>query len=93
MNTIGYIEEVQVTEDGGVVKKIIAYGDEGVKAEKGEEVTVQYEGRLEDGTLFDASTNPGREPLKINIGEGQVIKGWDQGIMSMNLGEKADLVI
>lgn len=54
---------------------------------------MQYEGRLEDGTVFDASTNPGREPLKINIGEGQVIDGWDQGIMSMKLGEKADLVI
>ena len=40
METSGYIEEVQVTEDGGVVKKIIAYGDEGVKAEKGEEVIV-----------------------------------------------------
>ena len=70
---------------------------------KGQEVTVQNcavrrQTRWWNWTVFDASTNPGREPLKINIGEGQVIAGWDQGIMAMNLalawrGEKADLVI
>ena len=54
---------------------------------------MQYEGRLEDGTVFDASTNPGREPFEVIIGKGKVIDGWDQGIMSMQLGEKADLVI
>jgi len=53
---------------------------------------VNYEGRLEDGTVFDRSADRG-EPLKIIIGTGQVIKGWDIGIMSMKLGEKADLVI
>jgi FKBP-type peptidyl-prolyl cis-trans isomerase len=93
MEASNYIEEVNVNEDGGIVKKMISAGDEGTKPTKGQEVTVQYEGRLDDGTVFDASTNPGREPLKINIGEGQVIAGWDQGIMAMNLGEKADLVI
>ena len=88
-----YIEEVNVNEDGGIVKKMISAGEAGTKPTQGQEVEVQYEGRLDDGTVFDASTNPGREPLKISIGEGQVIAGWDQGIMAMNLGEKADLVI
>ena len=47
---------------------------------------------MEDGTIFDTSTERG-EPLKFVIGTGQVIKGWDIGIMSMKLGEKAELVI
>jgi len=55
-------------------------------------VLVNYEGRLEDGTIFDTSYDRG-EPLKVAIGTGQVIKGWDIGIMAMQLGEKADLVI
>ena len=52
---------------------------------------VNYEGRLIDGTIFDSSYD--KEALKVVIGEGQVIKGWDIGIMSMNLGEKAVLTI
>lgn len=52
---------------------------------------VNYEGRLQDGTIFDSSYD--REALKVNIGVGQVIKGWDIGIMSMKLGEKAELTI
>jgi len=86
-----YIEEVDVSADGGIVKKMITKG-EGECPTKGQEVTVNYEGRLEDGTVFDRSADHG-EPLKIRIGEGQVIEGWDQGIMAMKLGEKADLFI
>lgn len=86
-----YIDEIDVSGDGGIMKKMITAG-EGECPTKGQEVTVNYEGRLEDGSVFDASRNHG-EPLKIRIGEGQVIDGWDQGIMAMKLGEKADLVI
>lgn len=86
-----YIDEVHITADGGIIKKMIAKG-EGECPKKGQEVTVNYEGRLEDGTVFDRSADHG-EPLKIRIGEGQVIEGWDQGIMAMKLGEKAELVI
>lgn len=80
-----------LTEDKGVSKKILLNGDEGTKPQKGQEVLVNYEGRLENGTIFDSSYD--KEALKVVIGEGQVIKGWDIGIMSMNLGEKADLTI
>ena len=86
-----YLDEVEITTDGGIIKKTINKG-EGECPTKGQEVTVNYEGRLEDGTVFDRSMDHG-EPLKIRIGEGQVIEGWDQGIMAMQLGEKADLVI
>jgi peptidylprolyl isomerase len=70
-----YIEEVNVTSDGGIQKMMIVKG-EGEGPEKGQEVTVNYVGRLEDGTIFDNSADHG-EPLKINIGTGQVIEGWD----------------
>jgi FKBP-type peptidyl-prolyl cis-trans isomerase len=75
----------------GVTKKILINGDEGPLPEKEQEVLVNYEGRLLDGTIFDCSYD--REALKVNIGVGQVIKGWDMGIMSMRLGEKAELTI
>lgn len=86
-----YIDEVNITSDGGIIKKKIKEG-EGECPTKGQEVLVNYEGRLENGTIFDSSFDHG-EPLKVRIGEGQVIEGWDQGIMAMKLGEKADLVI
>lgn len=86
-----YIEEVDITGDGGIVKKMLNKG-EGEGPQQGQEVTVNYVGRLEDGSIFDQSADHG-EPLKINIGTGQVIEGWDKGIMAMKLGEKADLVI
>jgi FKBP-type peptidyl-prolyl cis-trans isomerase len=86
-----YIEEVNITEDGGIVKKMVNKG-EGECPQQGQEVTVNYIGRLENGTIFDQSADHG-EPLKINIGTGQVIEGWDKGIMAMQLAEKADLVI
>lgn len=74
-----------------VYKKIIYAGDEGATPEKGQEVMVNYTGRLTDGTIFDSSQD--KEALKVVIGVGQVIKGWDLGIMSMKLGEKAELTI
>jgi len=86
-----FIDEVHITEDGGIIKKMITAG-EGECPTKGQEVTVNYEGRLEDGSVFDRSADHG-EPLKIRIGEGQVIEGWDQSIMAMKLGEKAEVVI
>lgn len=54
---------------------------------------VHYEGRLlQDGTLFDSSYQRG-QPLAFPVGVGAVIKGWDIGIMSMEVGEKSQIVI
>ena len=50
-----YVDEVHITQDGGIVKKMIRAGEEGRKPEQGQEVVVKYEGRLEDGTIFDSS--------------------------------------
>jgi len=86
-----YLDEVFITADKGIQKKMITKGD-GDKPEKGQEVTVHYQGRLENGTVFDESAKHG-EPLKFRIGEGSVIEGWEKGVAEMQLGEKSDLVI
>ena len=84
-----YIEESFITEDEGIQKKMISAG--GVaKPEQGDEIEVTYQGRLEDGTIFDDS---GDIPRKFRIGEGAEIQGLQKGIAAMNIGEKADLII
>ncbi len=64
------VDEVYITKDLGVFKKIFKLGDpEDPIPEKGQEVLVKYQGRLEDGSIFDSSDKHG-EPLKIVIGTG-----------------------
>ena len=65
---------------------------DGVKAEKGMMVSVHYQGRLEDGTVFDDSFKRG-EPISFVLGNGMVIQGWEQGIEGMLVGEKRTLTI
>ena len=50
-------------------------------------VTVNYTGRLEDGTVFDSSMVEGREPLKTQLGQGQLIKGFEAGLVDMEVGQ------
>ena len=64
----------------------------GEKPEVGQMVQVHYTGKLLDGTVFDSSVERG-EPISIPIGVGQVIPGWDEGIMLMSKGEKGVLYI
>ena len=59
----------------------------------GDTITVNYTGTLTDGTKFDSSLNPGRTPFSFTVGAGQVIKGWDQGLLDMKVGERRKLTI
>ncbi len=59
---------------------------------KGKKVKVHYTGRLTNGNKFDSSVDRG-QPFEFNIGIGQVIKGWDEGVMSMKVGGKRTLNI
>ena len=59
---------------------------------KGNTVTVEYTGSLDDGTVFDSSANHG-QPLEFEVGSGQVIKGFDDGVMGMKVGEEKEIVI
>lgn len=61
--------------------------------ERGQFVTVHYQGRLLDDTLFDDSRARGDGPLTFPVGQGRVIPGWDEAIMLMTEGEKRTLII
>lgn len=65
----------------------------GKEAKGGNDVTVHYVGTLTDGTKFDASRNHGDDGFTFTLGAGQVIKGWDQGILGMKEGGKRKLTI
>ena len=64
----------------------------GEEAKKGDVVTVHYTGTLKDGKKFDSSVDRGK-PFTVQIGVGQVIKGWDEGIPGMKVGGKRKLII
>ena len=66
---------------------------QGVEAKEGNVITVNYTGWLENGTQFDSSLSPDRDPLVITLGAGQVIQGWDEGIPGMKVGGKRRLTI
>jgi len=66
---------------------------QGVEAKEGNVITVNYTGWLENETQFDSSLSPGRDPLLITLGAGQVIQGWDEGIPGMKVGGKRRLTI
>ncbi|MFA5087273.1 MAG: FKBP-type peptidyl-prolyl cis-trans isomerase [Candidatus Paceibacterota bacterium] len=65
----------------------------GAESKAGDSLTVNYTGTFENGTKFDSSLNPGREPFVFTVGAGQVIKGWDQGMVGMKVGEQRKLTI
>ena len=65
----------------------------GAEAKAGDTVTVNYVGMLTDGTVFDASANHGTTGFTFPLGAGQVIKGWDEGVVGMKVGGKRELVI
>ena len=66
---------------------------EGLEAEKFDILTVNYTGKLEDGTVFDSSKNPGRDPFRFTVGTGQVIQGWEEGFIGMKIGGTRTLTI
>lgn len=63
------------------------------KIQTGNTVKVNYTGKLEDGTIFDSSLNEGREPLEVTVGQGQLIKGFEDGLFDMSEGETKTIEI
>jgi FKBP-type peptidyl-prolyl cis-trans isomerase len=84
----------QVQEEPGPTKleikdEVVGTGKE---AKTGSAVSVHYTGTLMNGTQFDSSRTSGK-PFEFTLGEGHVIKGWDQGVVGMKVGGKRKLVI
>jgi peptidylprolyl isomerase len=86
------VEEAQyVTTDSGLKYVDLEVG-EGPAPEEGQTVSVHYTGWLEDGTKFDSSLDRG-QPFSFVLGAGRVIRGWDEGVATMKVGGKRQLVI
>ena len=64
----------------------------GREAHVGETASVHYTGWLKDGTKFDSSLDRG-QPFQFRLGAGRVIKGWDEGVVGMNIGSKRKIII
>ncbi|MEG4939649.1 FKBP-type peptidyl-prolyl cis-trans isomerase [Microcoleus sp. F4-D5] len=83
--------EKTVTTDSGL-KYIELKNGNGATPKKGQTVVVHYTGTLEDGTKFDSSRDR-NSPFQFKIGVGQVIKGWDEGVGTMKVGDRRKLII
>ncbi|MBD3297926.1 MAG: FKBP-type peptidyl-prolyl cis-trans isomerase [candidate division Zixibacteria bacterium] len=80
-----------VTTESGL-KYIEVEVGEGASPESGDIIAAHYTGWLTDGTKFDSSRDRG-QPLEFPVGQGRVIKGWDEGLLSMNVGGRRVLII
>ena len=83
--------EETVTTASGLQITTLVVGT-GAKAEVGKTAVVHYTGWLLDGTKFDSSVDRGT-PFEFPLGGGRVIKGWDEGVATMNIGGKVELVM
>ncbi len=79
--------------EGSGLKYVDEVVGTGESPSPGKTVIVHYTGRLEDGTKFDSSFDHGGQPFEFTIGVGQVIKGWDEGVMTMKVGGKRKLIV
>ncbi|MCX6186273.1 MAG: FKBP-type peptidyl-prolyl cis-trans isomerase [Bacteroidetes bacterium] len=81
----------EYTTASGLKYKLTEKG-KGTQVLKGDKVTVHYTGTLPNGTKFDSSKDR-NQPFSFKVGAGQVIKGWDEGLALLNIGDKAVLTI
>lgn len=92
MSTSSSSDYINITEDQGVIKKILQEGS-GDFPPEGFEVQVHYEGKLQSNlTIFDSSKSR-NAPFKFTLGKGDVIKGWDLGVKSMKKGEISEFIL
>jgi FKBP-type peptidyl-prolyl cis-trans isomerase len=84
------MEGATITESG--LGYIMVKEGSGAQAENGKTVSVHYTGKLTDGTKFDSSLDR-NQPIEFVLGQGRVIKGWDEGISYLKVGGKATFII
>ena len=82
---------IKTMENRLIIENLVV--GEGTEAQDFNKVVVNYTGTLKDGSVFDSSLNPDREPFTFTLGVGSVIKGWDLGVKGMKVGGKRKLTI
>ena len=90
-NTMSDDDNKVVTTASGL-KYVVLNEGTGATPKTGQTVVVHYTGTLEDGTKFDSSRDRG-QPFSFTLGVGQVIKGWDEGLSTMKVGDRRKLTI
>jgi peptidylprolyl isomerase len=85
-------DEKNATTTASGLKYIDEVVGTGAAPKAGQQVTVHYTGTLTDGSKFDSSRDRS-QPFTFVIGQGQVIKGWDEGVLTMKIGGKRHLII
>ncbi|MEB3293353.1 MAG: FKBP-type peptidyl-prolyl cis-trans isomerase [Synechococcales bacterium] len=83
-------EEIITTESG--LQYVEIQEGSGAQPKPGDKIAVHYTGTLTNGTKFDSSRDR-NQPFSFNVGAGQVIKGWDEGLLTMKVGGKRKLII
>ncbi len=93
LNRVSYLANMKdyKTTESGLIYQIVKQGN-GKKPKKGANVSVQYKGTLLDGTIFDQNMD-GKPDFTFAVGMGQVIPGWDEGLMLMGEGDEFKFVI
>jgi len=84
-------ENQAVTTASGLTYIVTKAGD-GVEVKAGDKVIVNYTGLLTNGALFDSSVMR-NEPFSFPVGAGMVIKGWDEGLQNLRVGDHATLIL
>ena len=86
------MSDSEIKETGTGLKYQVLKAGTGATPKKGDTVIVHYTGTLEDGTKFDSSRDRD-SPFSFKLGVGQVIKGWDEGLSIMRVGDRYSLII
>jgi FKBP-type peptidyl-prolyl cis-trans isomerase FkpA len=91
MQYIATLKDVQQTASG--LRYIVVKKTNGKQAQKGNKVSMLYEGRLLSGEVFDGNMDGSRPPFEFAVGLGQVIPGWDEAVQMMKEGEEYKFII
>ena len=93
MNRTKPVPRVSIVDNKSTELKVtITKEGEGVQPAQGQTVVVHYTGTLQDGTKFDSSRDR-NQPFEFPLGQGRVIKGWDQAFATMKVGDRATITI
>jgi len=90
MDTFAIPPKLETTPSG--LQYAIEQPGTGAQPQRGQTVSVHYTGWLTNGSKFDSSRDRNK-PFEFSLGQGQVIRGWDEGVAMMKIGEKRTLII